>query len=514
MSERISKTIFSVGAIILLSRLLGFVREMVIANIFGTSADYDIYLIAVMLPALAYGVINFASIYFFVPFLSKQNSSDGRTSWKAIYPPLNLILLASFVVVLIIIIGSPYIMKIWGSQLSDEKFAQVVLYSRLTSLMVLLGTTEAFMRAFLNVKKIFIFPAGGFIVYNVFCISSIFFLYESFSVGAIIIGVLAGLFFQNLFLLTKILKFKPFQSFTPKLITENSKALLKTAGIVVIIEMINRSYFLLDRFIAPSFGEGVISALNYSQVIVQLPDSIIGFAIGAVVFPLFSESTDNEQLHRFQYLYKKAILSAVFLAVPIAVFFFLHAKEIVYLLFHRGVFDAHSVELTATTLRPFVISIVSLFVISTSMRACYSGGWGRVVLLFVSISFTLKFILNIVLSNAFGYVGISSATAAAHLFFAGAMIIFIMQKIRMLEKKQFVITLASILSAGIFSGGLLYLIQSHWFTSSIGNSYISIIISLAESLLILIVVYLLSLYILNQKELLLQFVKHLKKNEK
>ena len=103
MSERLSKTIFSVAIIIFISRLLGFVREMVIANVFGTSADYDIYLIAVMLPALAYGVINFASIYFFVPFLTQHQNSDKKTNWKAIYPPLNLILLASLVIMLIII---------------------------------------------------------------------------------------------------------------------------------------------------------------------------------------------------------------------------------------------------------------------------------------------------------------------------------------------------------------------------------------------------------------------------
>ncbi len=436
MPKRISKTIFSVAAIILISRLLGFVREMVIADVFGTSADYDIYLIAVMLPALAYGVINFASIYFFVPFLTQHQNSENKTDWQAIYPPLNLILLVSSVIILIIIVGSPYIMKIWGSQLSDEKFAQVVLYSRLSSVMIFLGTTEAFMRAFLNVKKIFTFPAGGFIVYNIFCIGSIYFLYQSYSVGAIIIGLIAGLFFQNLFLFLKIIKFKPLQSFTPRLFTDHSQALLKTAGIVVVIELINRSYFLLDRFIAPSFGEGIVSALNYSQIIVQLPDSIIGFAIGAVVFPLFSESTGKDQLERFQAIYKLAVSHAVFIAVPIAVFFYLHAEEIVYLLFHRGVFDAHSVELTATTLKPYVISIVSLFIISTSMRACYSGGWGKIVLLFVSISFGLKFFLNTIFSNAFGYAGISLATAAANLFFACAMIIFIIRKTEMVAKNN------------------------------------------------------------------------------
>ena len=512
MSERLSKTIFSVASIILLSRLLGFVREMVIANIFGTSADYDIYLIAVMLPALAYGVINFAAIYFFVPFLSKHQSSEIDTDWKSIFPPFNLILLSSLVLMLIIIFGAPYIMKIWGEHLSPEEFSQVVLFARLASLMLFLGTTEAFMRAFLNVKKIFSFPAGGFIVYNIFCIGSIYLLYESFSVGALLIGLISGLFFQNLFLAIKIIKYKPFTSYTTKVFTPQSHALLKTAGIVVVIELINRSYFLLDRFIAPGFGDGIISALNYSQVIIQLPDSIIGFAIGAVVFPIFSESTDPSMLLRFQDVYKKALTFAVLISVPIAVFFFLHARELVYLIFHRGVFDAHSVELTANTLKPFVVSIVSLFVISTSMRACYSGGWGRVVLIFVVISFALKFMLNFLFTTNFGYAGITLATATAHLFFATAMVIFISQKIKVENKSAFFTRIISILLSGISAGFIISYMKQFWMPVEFMTNYVEIFISLSISLFVLVVIYLLGLYIFRQKELLTQLLNQCKKN--
>ena len=512
MSQRLSKTIFSVASIILLSRLLGFVREMVIANIFGTSVGYDIYLIAVMLPALAYGVINFASVYFFVPFLAQQQNDSDNVDWKSIFPPFNLILVSSIVLMLIIIVGAPYIMKIWGGHLSDTEFSQVVLFARLASVMLFLGTTEAFMRAFLNVKKIFSFPAGGFIVYNIFCIASIYLLYESFSVAALLIGLIAGLFFQNIFLLIKILRYNPFQSYTIKIFTPQSQALLKTAGIVVIIELINRSYFLLDRFIAPDFGDGIISALNYSQVIVQLPDSIIGFAIGAVVFPIFSESTGAEQLIRFQDVYKKALTFAVLIAVPIAVFFFLHAQELVYLLFHRGVFNLHSVELTATTLKPFVISIVSLFVISTSMRAGYSGGWGRAILIFVLISFALKFLLNMLLTNYFGYMGITMATSSAHLFFAISMVIFVSKKINLVEKSVFYLKIFLILLSGIVSGFVLYYLKPFWTVTIIQSNYFQLAISLLISLLVLVVIYILSLYIFNQKDLLLQLLNQRKKN--
>ena len=80
MSARARTAVLSVAAVLVVSRLLGFVREMVIADKFGTSAQYDLYLIALILPALAYGVINFASYYLFVPFITRKLEQQPELS--------------------------------------------------------------------------------------------------------------------------------------------------------------------------------------------------------------------------------------------------------------------------------------------------------------------------------------------------------------------------------------------------------------------------------------------------
>ena len=74
------KAVFGVAGVVFLSKILGLFREMVIADRFGTSADYDLYLIAIILPALAYGVVNFASFYLFVPYLTRafENLNDAE----------------------------------------------------------------------------------------------------------------------------------------------------------------------------------------------------------------------------------------------------------------------------------------------------------------------------------------------------------------------------------------------------------------------------------------------------
>lgn len=112
MPRRLRTAIYSVASVVLISKVLGFIRGMVIAHKFGTSAEYDFYLIAVMLPAPAAGVFGYACYYQFVPFLTRkaeQSVSDdsallGGSTWSAI----NLTLLVSGVITAAIVLIAPY----------------------------------------------------------------------------------------------------------------------------------------------------------------------------------------------------------------------------------------------------------------------------------------------------------------------------------------------------------------------------------------------------------------------
>ena len=280
-SGRIRTAVFSVAGVVFLSKVFGFLREMVIADKFGTSADYDLYLIATILPALFYGILNYAGFYLLVPYFSRrlaeQREGESTEDWQSIWPVINFNVVASLFVTLLIILAAPYVMRIWTGGFTEDMFARVVFFSRITAVAVVLGTTEAFIRAFLNVKRIFVYPAAGYIVFNLFSITSIMLLYRSMSVGAVAFGWIGGLLLQNLYLLARLRGFDPLKGFRRTLYNTDVRALLATAGFLFAVELVNRSYFMIDRYFAVEFGAGVVSALNYSQVLVQLPDAIIGF---------------------------------------------------------------------------------------------------------------------------------------------------------------------------------------------------------------------------------------------
>ncbi len=452
MPQRLRTAIFSVAWVVFVSKILGFLRGLVIADKFGTSAQYDLYLIAVMLPALASGVLGYACYYQFVPYLTQKAQLAGseRTDsfWRSTWSAVNLTMLMGLGTTLAIVLLAPYVMKIWGADYSPSDFDLIVFYSRVTAAAVLLSVSEAFIRALLNVKKSFAYPAAGMSLFNIFSITCVLLLHQRFSVGAIAAGLVGGLLIQNLYLAVRLLPLKSLKHFKPTVIDRESPLFLSVAGTLILIELINRSYFLIDRYFAPSFGEGVISALNYGQVLVQLPESIVGFAIGAVLFPIFSKTGGAAQTESFMVAYRKGIMAALLFAVPLGVFFYLNAESLVYFVFRRGAFDDQSVAMTAAILKTLAPSIIALFIVSTSIRACYARGWAKPVLVFAGLLLFTKFAATALIPRWMGYPGISLATSVSHVGFGLGLMGYIVMKWSPQDRNRFAFTLAKLFSAG------------------------------------------------------------------
>lgn len=417
MARGAQTAVLGVTAAVLVSKVLGFLREVVIAGRFGTSSEYDAYLIAIIPPAMFYGVLNFAGFYYLVPYFTRKLQAVGtkdKHHWRALWPGVNVWLIVSLALTAAIWLFAPLLMRIWTDQYSAEVFSTVVYYTRLMSIIVVLGTTEAFQRAYLNIRQIQIYPAMGYVVFNTVAIAGIILLHSEYGVGAIAIGFIAGLLAQNLLLAVRLAGFGAFGKVSLFLKAEDTKSVLGVGGLIVLIEGINRSYFLIDRYFAPGFGEGVVSALAYDQVLITLPEAVIGFAVGAVLFPRLATSAARADEAGFDRLYGRAVTAAVLLAAPIASIMIVGAEEIVRLVFARGAFGEESVVLTAQALRFLAPSVVALFVISMSIRACYSRGMEKLVLAAAAAMLGLKYLATIVAIEPLGYRGIPLASSLAY----------------------------------------------------------------------------------------------------
>ncbi len=459
-STRSIAAIVGVAGVVFVSKILGLGREMVVADRFGTSAEYDLYLIAVMLPALAYGIINFASYYLLVPQLTRYlDTRPADSGWRTIWGLFNRSILLSVALSALIMLSAPLVMKIWAGEYGQSDYARIVHYARLVALMVVLGTSEAYLRALLNVRGIFTWPAGGYIVENSLFILSVLLFHSTLGIGAIVVGLLGGMVGQNLFLAARLIPSGGLARYRPSVSIDKMDGMMVTIFLLLAIELVNRSYFLFDRYVAADFGVGIISSLNYSQVLVQLPDAVVGFAIASVVFPRFAKTDNALNTDSVAILYRNAIVGGMLLTIPLAAFFLVNAADLIQVVFLRGRFDTDSVQMTATLLRPYTPTIVALFVISTSLRAAYGQGWVKQVLWIALVALMVKASATLLLPRLIGFQGITVATTLSQLILAVGLLWLCVSRINA-PRSSLLFAICRLLVAGLVSLGCGYLIAN------------------------------------------------------
>jgi putative peptidoglycan lipid II flippase len=216
-----------------------------------------------------------------------------------------------------------------------------------------------------------------------------------------------------------------------------------------------------------------------------------------VVFPMFSDIRTAEDEQRFQYTYREAVTGGLLVTVPLAVFFFVNAADVIQLVFLRGVFDAASLELTSHILGPYAPTIVALTIISISVRASYGRGWAKWVLGFTIFSLAVKVAGTLLLSRWAGYAGISGATSISQVLLAGMLLWLCTTRTAVAERSGLLRRIGSVLLAGaavltfllVFSPTILVFIPGH--------TMFDAALRLAISALILVVVYVGLMYILG-----------------
>ena len=423
---KIKLAILGVSGVALLSKVFGLLREMVIAEKFGTSHAYDLLLIGIAAPAFFQMVFSNATNFLVVPFLSKRlgdnpNGIGWRSFWKAFDSLLGISLLLGITVML----AAPALVRLIAPSLSPGDFEQGVFYCRMISIIIVLGFIESLLRSALNVKKVFVYPAVGAIILNLSIIIIIYLFAEELSVASLILAFFLGHFLQVIFLSFKLAGFGIVQHFEWKLFDKEVLQILNVGGVVVLVELLIRSYFLIDRHFASALEPGVISALSYAGLLMMLPVNIVGSSIASVTFPYLSEKGSQEHISDFAHLLHKTIRFSLVMGIPCSIFYIMFARELTAAAFFRGAFDLNSLELTSQILILLAPNLLFLFFTSILLQACYSAGRQKAVLLIAIIAITSKAILAGLFSHFFGYRGIALSITAVE-FLTMAMMIFLL----------------------------------------------------------------------------------------
>ncbi len=409
-----------------ISRILGLVREMVFAALFGDSAAADAFFVAFKIPnflrrLFAEGAFSQA----FVPVLSSYRTNATRDEIRLfldhVAGSLGLVLA---LITVIGVLAAPVLAGIFapGYLDDDAKFALLAEMLRITFPYILLISLTGFAGAVLNSYGHFAAPALTPVILNVVLIGSALLLGPLFSEPAMALawGVLMAGGLQLMFQLPFLahLKLVPRPRFKGR--HPGVKQVLSLMLPVMFSVSVGQINLMLDTILATSIeGDGSVSWLYYSDRLMELPLGIIGIAIATVILPTLSRIHSRGDTVEFGRTLDWGLRCIVVMGLPASVALVSLAHPLIITLYQRGEFGVDSVVPTAQSLQAYSLGLLAFMAIKVLASAYFSRQDTRTPVRYGVIAMVSNMVLNLILLIPLAHVGLALATSISAFINAG-----------------------------------------------------------------------------------------------
>ncbi len=366
------------GLFAFLSQVLAFLRDRLLAHIFGASSELDIYYAAFRIPDFLFiTVASVVSLSVLIPFIIEKESESA----KALRDFVNNIF--SFFSVLIILVSGlayflmPAISGLLFKGFSGPALAEVISISRILLFSpILLGFSNLFGSLTQAYNRFTIYALAP-LLYNAGIIVGIIFLTEHFGVMGVAIGVVFGASLHVLVQVPFVVKAGLFPRFSSKL---NTALILQVAKIslprTLTLSMSSVSLVFLVS-LASLMTTGSISILSLSINLQSIPLSIIGVSYSLAAFPTLSRRFKENNLEAFVRQMSATARFIIFWSLPLTALLIVLRAQIVRVVLGSGLFDWEDTRLTAAALALFALSSMFQCLLLLFMRGFYSAGFTR-----------------------------------------------------------------------------------------------------------------------------------------
>lgn len=406
----------------ILSRVLGYVREVLLAARFGASNVTDAYLVAQEVPGAIYSVVAVSLVLAFIPVYQEVRQKKGDASaWRLFNSVLNTTLLIFALLWVLGEVGAPFLIKILAPGFSPEALGLSVSLLRAMLPMLLVIGIAGLTAAVLNAHRRFGPPAFFALVTNVVVVGALALVSRPDQIHwvayAVVGGYLLGTLVQALAMPSLGYRYQP--------VLASSEPAFRHVWTLLIPLMIATSVTqvqtLASRFVASHLAEGTISFLNYAARINALPFSVVGLAVTTVIFPTLAEHGAAGRLDQLRESLKGGLRSLAFLLVPMAVGCFVFAEPITRLMFERGAFTAEDTRMTAYALQFFSLGILFAGWIDMLNRAFYALQESITPMWVALVMMGLNVLFNFLLVDTMGHGGL--ALSASLSLLAGSLLL-------------------------------------------------------------------------------------------
>ncbi len=299
--------------------------------------------------------------------------------------------------------------QIFAPGFDQSKFTLTVTLSRIMMPYIIFVSIASLIGGMLQVKQHFASTAIAPIVLNLCLIISLFVPYVKTPAHNLSIAVLIGGIFQLLLILFSAYKLKAAFSFSLELSNE-VRLFFKRVIPAIINNCVTQISLWIDTIMA-SFIPNAVSYIYYADRLNQLPQGIIGTAIGTVLLPLISKQVNNtENIVKIQ---NKALNIGLMLIMPTTAAFIIIPDIILLTLFSYGRFDHYAVQQTAPTLIAFSLSLPAFIINKVLLPTFFAKGNLKIPTIFSLMCLGINVVLNLLLMNEYQHTGIAIATSVS-----------------------------------------------------------------------------------------------------
>lgn len=357
----------------LLSKVLGFVREMAVARVFGATMYTDAYLVAYTLPYSAQQIIGWAIVSVTVPLLTKYIvDGKSREANLAANSFLNSTALLMLIVSLLGVVFAPLLVKVTAPSLERETALLAIKMTRIMFPSVFFVCIGMVLTGILNARRRFAVGAFAPAFSSIIIIAAVIFAGGRWGIYGLAAGTLLS--FVGFLLIQLPSTLATGYRYTLQLPRSNPEVKAALASLVPIIlgMSVNQIYYILNRVFASGLAQGSISSLNYAAKLAQFPAGVFVLAIAVAVYPSLTEYALKGDLQRFREALEKGLGVVLLLAAPAAVGLAILRVPIVRLLFEGGAFTAADTLNTASALLFYTGGIVAYSLILVLIRVFFA----------------------------------------------------------------------------------------------------------------------------------------------
>ena len=470
------KTLARAGLIvtsaILASRVLGWLRTVVISSTFGASAQLDAYFAAFRIPDLIFqlvaaGALSTALIPVLAGLLAR---GEDDHAWRVLASVGNAMLLALGVLAVLVALAAPVLVPLITPGFTEAQLELTVTMTRVMLLSPIFLAAGAVVGSALNASGRFAAAAGAPLLYNLAIIAAALLLAPAMGVEALAVGVVAG---SILSLLVQLPQLRRLPHFRYRATVDLRDPPAREALLLMVPRAIGLGVtqitFLVNTALATTLGAGALTAYNVAFTILQIPIGLVGLPLGIVLLPSLSRAAALEQDREFGRLLVRATRLLLYALLFLTTVLMVLRVQVVTVLFDYGRFDAQAIDQTSQALLVFMLGLAAHGLIQLLARAFYAHKDTRTPVIAAILSVVVNVVVSVATVGALGLAGLALGIAAGAWFEALLLLALLVRRSVAIEaapllRSSFVEGVGALLAGGV--AWLVLMVATSWLPDS------------------------------------------------